>query len=164
MTDKGQGYATAEWESPTTLRELVAEFEYRGTAGATSAKANTSHDQFDNAQVNVFREKTLEGREPTFESAKVVVGKDSIVAGCQKVTPEEQNRIPIGNKIYSITPSFDPCEFTKDSSKLSGDIPDNRLDPDMLKPLRENPYTIAFTPQEHSENGTTQGQTVQKSK
>lgn len=145
MTDKGQGYATTEWESPTTLRELTAEYEYTGTAGATSAKATTSQDQFDNAQVNIFREKTLEGRAPTFEFAKVAVGKDSIVAGCQKVSPEEQDRVPIGNKTYAITPGMEPCEFTKDSSKLSGDIPDNRLDPDLLRPLRENPYTIALS-------------------
>ena len=95
---------------------------------------------------------------------KVAVGKDSIVAGCQKVSQEEQNRVPIGNKTYAITPSFDPCEFTKDSSKLSGDIPDNRLDPDMLKPLRENPYTIAFAPQPLFLKGTTNRQTEQKSK
>lgn len=145
MRDAGQGYATTDYDAPTTLRELTAEYEYEGIAGSTGAKRMTSHEATDNAQVNVFREKTLEGRAPTAEGAKVAAGGDSIIAGCQRVAVEEARRDLAPTKTYQIVTDAGPCQITKDSNKLSSDIPDTRLDPDLLKPLRENPYTIAFT-------------------
>ena len=144
--DRGQGYATASWEAGTTLRELVADSERVGGAGTTGAKAPMSHDDVDAATTNAARETTLVGRAPTQQGAKVALGGDGVVQGCQRTGVEADVRAPSRASTFGVGPSAGACDATKDSIRLSGDVPDTRLDPDLLTPLRENPYSIVLSP------------------
>ena len=139
--DLGQGYLTNPKEAKSTLRQFVSDYQYQGIAGDTNAKAMTDSLQYCNAQVNVNRENVLKGRAPTQNSSKVAVGKDMVDMESKHLMPENNNRDFAPQRTYQVVASPNPCMDTKETIKTSGQIPDNRLDPDLLKPFRSNPLT-----------------------
>lgn len=139
--DMGQGHLTNPQTVKTTLRQFTNDYLYNGIAGETNAKAMTDDTQFCNAQTNQSRETILKGRAPTNTSTKIAVGGDAINVESKHLLPVEDPRDFAPQRTYQVLASADPCADTKETLKTSGELPDNRLDPDLLKPFAKNPYT-----------------------
>ncbi len=139
--DLGQGYLTNPKEAKSTLRQFISDYQYQGIAGDTGAKAMTDSLQYCNANVNVNRENVLKGRRPTQNNAKVAIGKDMVDMESKHLLPQNNDRDFAPQRTYQVVANADPCKDTKETIKTSGQIPDNRLDPDLLKPFKSNPFT-----------------------
>ena len=73
--DLGEGYATAPVDLRPAAKAVLSDNDYYGGA-ADASRAQTSHENYDNAVISEIRELLLEGREPTNSSVKVSVGAE----------------------------------------------------------------------------------------
>lgn len=139
--DDGYQVAPTDWKE--TQREFLADNDYIGNAATTDAKMPTSQEEYLNADLNVLKESTLVGREPTSEGVKVATGMDAINTTTRKLEIDEfaeretQNIDRIfGNQQASqheepvLTHQRDPLDE------------DDRLDINILSSLKTNPYAM----------------------
>jgi hypothetical protein len=76
--DMGQGHLTAPRDLRETVREVTSDNEYFGPTMSTVNKRPTSHEDYENANVNETKELTLLGRDPTRQGPKNAVGTESV--------------------------------------------------------------------------------------
>ncbi len=135
------GYKVANTVVPETQKQFISDKDYIGVADGGEKKKPKSYDDIYNAEMNELREGTLEGREPTKESAKISNGMDAVnmttrkldIDTCtERVTNNIDNIInqPITGKDINITTYKE--EY----------CPEDRLDINMLSSLQSNPYAI----------------------
>jgi hypothetical protein len=147
MGHNGQlGYITNEQEAPNTNRQFSGDFEYEGTAHGVTHKEPMVYDTDYNARLNVVREGTLVGREPTQESTKIWNGVDSVnVENTRKVWSDSDNtRQLASNKVYNSIPQKIDCSYTSDRNNYEdkdADLMNSRTDPSILDAYKNNPYT-----------------------
>lgn len=144
--ENADGYQTTKYEAKHTQKEFISDNDYYGTAASATEKKPTSMESTNNAVITERKEVTLFGREPTQTGVKVAITGDNInmlikKSECDNIatrhTPN-QTRI-VDGKI----PSFSDVNLTKDKKHYN--VPDERLDPTLLKAFHENPYTQSLT-------------------
>lgn len=144
--ENGDAYQTTKYEAKHTQKEFISDNDYYGTAGSINEKKPKSHQDIENAVITERKEVTLFGRDPTQTGVKVAVGGDNInmlikKSECDNVatrfTPN-QTRVVDGQ-----IPSFADVHITKDKKHYN--VPDDRLDPGLLKAFHDNPYTQSLT-------------------
>ncbi len=117
-------------------------FEYSGNAGTSAVRGDMATDQYLRADLNPNKEDIARGRAPTTEKTKLAVGMDMLNVDIQKIESDYVNpRINNQDKIYQEIPQDYVCEFTQDKDTLDNIKISDRLDPNMLDPFRNNPYT-----------------------
>ena len=136
--NKGLGYITNEKNAPTTNRQLLTK-EYGGTA-MSFYKKNVSYDKDYNANINLSKEQTLKGRKPTLESVKLAIGEDMIHVKSKKMPTEINNREPSKEKTY-VQSYRDASKYSKDKNNYDFTILDEQINPALLMPFKNNPYT-----------------------
>ena len=120
-------------------------FEHTGNAGSYLS-GTTANDKFYRADLNQNKEIIARGREPTPENTKLANGMDTLNVDIKKIESDYFNpRINNMDKLYSELPTKNKidntCEYTQDKDTLDNVKLADRLDPNMLDPFRENPYT-----------------------
>jgi hypothetical protein len=136
---RGDGYKVATVDVPITQKQFISDNDYVGVAEASQDKKPMSYEDIYNANINELRESTLEGREPTKESAKVAVGSDAMQVAHKKLqidTFAERQNNNIG-VINNEPMDADTIVMTKKKDQLAND---DRLDINLLTPLQDNPY------------------------
>ena len=117
-------------------------FEYSGNAGTSSVVAEMASDQYLRADMNPNKEVISKGRAPVTEKTKLANGMDTINMDINKIESDYFNpRIGNQGKIYQISPQDTVEEYTRDKDSLDNVKLSDRLDPNMLDPFRNNPYT-----------------------
>ena len=135
-------YKTTKYEAKSTQKQFVSDNDYYGTASSAYEKKQMSKEYIDNAVIRDRKEQTLHGREPTKTGVKVAVNGDMVNLDVKK--PEcdfltQRETMNADRQTRSAIPTLEQINFTKDR-KLANN-PNDRLDPSLLKPLKENPYT-----------------------
>jgi hypothetical protein len=118
----------------TTERETQHTY-YSGT-GESIHDRPTDYTQIYNAELNELREGISKGREPTTTSVKVG-GIASQIGEVELSNGMENNYLaPMESKVDT---KLDSCDINMTDNKKDND-PDDRLDPELIEVLRENPY------------------------
>ena len=142
--DLGEGYLTANPIAKQTMRQSYSDENYLGPASSAD-KAETSAEQYCNAQFNTIREDLLKGRAPTQESVKIPLGEDAINMESRHLLPEEITRDLAVQRSTQIPMTYNDCTETKQTNKIS-EFSDSRLDPYMLDAIKTNPLHVPMVP------------------
>ena len=152
--DSRDGFAAPVTELPKErlqdrVRPTVKDttmFDYSGNAGTGSVVAEMASDQYLRADLNPNKEVISKGRSPVTEKTKLTNGMDTLNVDIKKIESDYFNpRINNQDKIYQEIPQDTVCEFTQDKDTLDNVKLSDRLDPSMLDPFRENPYTKSLS-------------------
>ena len=122
-------------------KKQTTNFEYSGNAGSY-LHGSMANDQYLRADLNPNKEIISQGRAPTTENTKLMSGMDTLNVDIKKIESDYFNpRINNVDKIYGEIPTDDTCEYTQEKDTLDNVKLSNRLDPTMLDPFKQNPYT-----------------------
>ena len=122
-------------------KKQTTNFEYNGNAGSY-LHGSMANDQYLRADLNPNKEIISQGRAPTTENTKLMSGMDTLNVDIKKIESDYFNpRINNVDKIYGEIPTDDTCEYTQEKDTLDNVKLSNRLDPTMLDPFKQNPYT-----------------------
>mgnify|MGYP006092993093 FL=1 len=73
-------------------------------------------------------------------------GMDTLNVDIKKIESDYFNpRINNADKVYQEIPQDNVCQFTQDKETLNNEKISDRLDPSMLDPFKENPYTQSLS-------------------
>ena len=137
---RGMGYASNPQQAPNTNRQTTSNNEYGGGAMSYYKKTKV-YDADLNSNINLSKEKTLIGRRPTPESVKLTNGSDTVNMNINKLyTDGINNRRPSKGKMY-INSYTDNSIQSKDKNRYDTTILDEQINPILLKPFNNNPYT-----------------------
>ena len=138
--DIGEGYTVANVEAKTTQKEFLSDNDYYGVAAEQGAQKQMSYEDAYNACMNDMREGTLVRREPTQTSVKLTSGSEAVMMQSKKIECDNvnerhsQNADRVINEISHVIPE----SLTRQRQEYEVD---DRLDIDLLKAFKENPYT-----------------------
>ena len=128
-------------DSVRTTKKQTTNFEYNGNAGSY-LPGSMSNDQFYRADLNPNKEIISQGREPTPVNTKLTNGMDTMNVDIKKIENDYFNhRINNLDKVYQEIPTDNTCEYTQEKDTLDNVKLADRLDPGMLDPFKDNPYT-----------------------
>ena len=141
----GDGYLTADYQAPNTNKQFTSDNEYTGNAAPSDEVKPMSYADVYNATINeVTKEKEVvsKGRAPTLNNAKIPVGEDKINININKIESDFINtRDLAASKIYNSIPQPEACGVTTDKDTLDNKTIEERINPDILKQFKDNPYT-----------------------
>jgi hypothetical protein len=144
-TGTGRGYLAASYEAKNTNRQFLNDWEWEGPAKHYMNKPQ-SYDDMYNARMNPNREEISLGREPTQESVKLGAGVDLLNIVHRRIEGDQINiREPAETFIYNAPPQKNNCGLTRVKSKLPEETIRQRMNPDILKAFKENPYTQSLS-------------------
>lgn len=128
-------------DSVRATKKQTTNFEYNGNAGSY-LPGSMSNDQFYRADLNPNKEIISQGREPTPVNTKLTNGMDTMNVDIKKIESDYFNpRINNLDKVYQEIPTDNACEYTQEKDTLDNVKLADRLDPGMLDPFKDNPYT-----------------------
>ena len=140
----GMGYTSNPQNAPNTNRQTTSDIEYSGGAMSFYKKSKT-YDAVLSSNINLSKEKTLKGRRPTPESVKLTNGGDSINMNTNKLfTDGVNNRLPSKGKMY-INSYTNNSIHSKTKNTYDTQILDEQINPILLKPFNNNPYTHSLS-------------------
>ena len=129
------------YDNVRATKKQTTNFEYNGNAGSY-LPGSMANDQYERADLNPNKEIISQGRAPTTENTKLYNGMDTLNVDIKKIESDYFNpRINNPDKIYGEIPQDDACEYTQDKDTLDNVKLSDRLDPGMLDPFKQNPYT-----------------------
>ena len=124
-----------------TTKKQTTNSEYNGNAGSY-LPGSMSNDQFYRADLNPNKEIISQGREPTPVNTKLSNGVEILNVDIKKIESDYFNpRINNLDKVYQEIPTDNTCEYTQEKDTLDNVKLSDRLDPVMLDPFKDNPYT-----------------------
>ncbi len=129
------------YDDVRTTKKQTTNFEYNGNAGSY-LPGSMANDQYYRADLNPNKEIIAQGRAPTTENTKLANGMDTLNVDIKKIESDYFNpRINNPDKIYNEIPQDNTCEYTQEKDTLDNVKLSDRLDPGMLDPFKQNPYT-----------------------
>ena len=142
---KRGGYTETSVKAKNTVRQFLTG-EVKGNAAPASVKAPKSYGDVYNATIHSVREQVAVGRTPSKEGANVGVSKDAVNMNTSRHGDQEnyriENRGVMSTKIYNSVPQPNQFGETHFKDTLPNDpIGIQRIDPDLLKAFKSNPYT-----------------------
>jgi hypothetical protein len=149
INSKNNGYLkgdyegrTSSFESPENTTKDSTLFSYTGTAGGGVFTGNMEQDNYHNAETNPTKEIIAQGRKPTLSNVKLANGKDQVKINIKKIEEDYMNHYVNGpTRVYQEIPYDQTCEVTTMKDRLE-EIPlSERIDPNLLNPFNNNPYT-----------------------
>lgn len=128
-------------DSVRATKKQTTNYEYNGNAGSY-LPGSMSNDQFYRADLNPNKEIISQGREPTPVNTKLSNGVDILNVDIKKIESDYFNpRINNLDKVYQEIPTDNTCEYTQEKDTLDNVKLADRLDPVLLDPFKDNPYT-----------------------
>ena len=116
-------------------------FDHTGNAGSYLS-GSMATDQYLRADLNPNKEIIAQGRAPTTENTKLAAGMDMMNVDIKKIESDYFNpRINNVDKVYQEISTDNICKYTAEKDTLDNVKLSDRLDPTMLDPFRQNPYT-----------------------
>ena len=141
MNAEGRKSNEKQRKTQKTTKKQTTNFEYNGNAGSY-LPGSMANDQYYRADLNPNKEIIAQGRAPTTENTKLANGMDTLNVDIKKIESDYFNpRINNPDKIYGEIPQDNTCEYTQEKDTLDNVKLADRLDPGMLDPFKQNPYT-----------------------
>jgi hypothetical protein len=136
-----ENYNENQYEAPSWTVKDSTHFSYTGD-GKSFINGNINKQNYDNAESNPTKEIIAQGRTPTTEKTKLANGMDTINMDIKKIDIDIMNhRLNGVDKVYNKLPERNTCNFTTDKDTLNNERISNRIEPALLNPFRDNPYT-----------------------
>lgn len=134
-------YNQNQYEAPEWTVKDSTHFSYTGD-GKSYINSEMSKVNYDNAETNPTKEIIAQGRSPTTEKTKLANGMDTINMDIKKMDIDIMNhRLNGVDKVYNKLPERNTCNITTDKDTLNNERISNRIEPSLLNPFRDNPYT-----------------------
>jgi hypothetical protein len=151
LDDSRNGFVSTVKPFPTerlkdTIRPTLKQttnYDHTGNAGSY-LHGSMANDQYYRADLNPNKEIISQGRAPTTENTKLAAGMDTLNVDIKKIESDYFNpRINNADKLYQEIPTDrnEIREYTQEKDTLDNVKLSDRLDPVMLDPFKENPYT-----------------------
>ena len=136
---------TKPYDAPDWTTKDSTHFDYTGNAGAY-VKGDMDKINYMNAETNPTKEIIAQGRAPTLNNTKIANGMDTINMDIKKMDVDYMNhRLNGVDKVYGIIPQDNTCEITTMKDRLEDTSIANRIDPNLLNPFKQNPYTQSLS-------------------
>ena len=133
--------STAGYEAPETTMKDNTMFDYMGGAGG-QIKGDMEKQNYINAETNPTKEIISQGREPTLNNVKIANGMDTVNMEINKLDHDYMNhRLNSVDKVYQKPQNDSNGEITTMKDRLDDNKIAVRVDPALLNPFRDNPYT-----------------------
>lgn len=138
-------YKTTKYDARNTHKQFTSDNDYYGVSGTAYNKKQKSKEDMNNAVITANKEVTLFGREPTKEGKKTATGSECVNLGVRKVECDvtSKRETSNANRVMSQIPDTTSLNFTRD--RMLQQVPDDRLDPSLLRAFHDNPYTQPLT-------------------
>ena len=138
----GKAYIVTEYDAKNVQRADLANNDYYGGADSAAYKKNASHEEYDNAQILGRRELIEEGRDPTntgVKSFNADVNMRVVKRPCDEDAERKQQNL---ERVYQqYKPILDESiTHNKLALDLDSKIGFDRINPDILSVLKNNPY------------------------
>lgn len=128
-----------------TQKQFISDYEYMGDAGSKTDFRPRDRVAENNAEIDGTRESLniASERIPSTEGPKANFGKQGIQMDVRRLEDDSLAQRAVGNvgHIINNLPESSSCDFTKQPNSLVTSL-ESRLDPDLLGPLRSNPYNV----------------------
>ena len=138
--EHGDAYQTTKFEAKLTQKHQLSDLEYTGN-GKKDVVEPVSYESIYNATMNDIREDTLLEREPTTTSTKMSSGMESV--------NNTKERNECDNASYRATQNYEKVMSSMPPAKefvnmVASDraVESDRLDANVLKSLKTNPYVV----------------------
>jgi len=136
----GKGYLTNKKEAPNTNRQFTTT-DYTGSADSSNS-APMSYDDIYSMTINMVKEGTLVGRNPTPSNTSMSVGGSQINQESTKIEEDIiNNRDPNKTKIYNTLQELESCSITNEKIEPNNNKLIQRIEPSTLNAFNGNPYT-----------------------
>lgn len=139
---EGLGTYVNDYIAKNTQKQFTSDYDYYGVAGPNYKKKDMSREDKANAVISGRKEAIIHGREPTKTSVKVATSGEMINLNVKKLESDvvvEREFLNVDRKGNVVIPTTNNINLTKDRKDVQ--VPDDRLDPDLLKAFISNPYT-----------------------
>jgi len=125
----------------TTIKEGTM-YNKEGIAGSY-IDGSMNREDYNNAETNPTKELISRGRTPTTTSTKIVSGGDNINMDIKKIESDYLTQKTTGlDKVYEKMPTARVQQVTTDKNQYGdAELLLNRIDPILLDPFKNNPYT-----------------------
>jgi hypothetical protein len=133
--DGGTGYQVANFEAPPTVKQNHS--SYYGGSAPDHTRPSDQTSVVDNARLRT--PVLVVDHAPTQNGVKVSSGADAVNAAVHRITVPERHYVAVGSTVAATTDLSFP-DSTRDRQDY--DTLDARLDPDIMEPYRQNPYTL----------------------
>lgn len=148
IESKNNGYITggfqknpSGYEEPETTMKDTTLFEYVGGAGG-EFKGDMNQQSYLNAETNATKEIISQGRSPTLNNVKIANGMDTVNMEINKLDYDYMNhRSNAVEKVYQTPQNDSNGEITTMKDRLEDNKIAVRIDPSLLNPFRDNPFT-----------------------
>jgi len=138
---------SSSYEAPENTTKDTTLFSHTGNSGGF-LKEVTLQENFVNADTNPTKEIIARGRMPTKNNVKISNGMDTLTVDIKKLDIDYMNhRLNGPDKVYQEIPSDESCELTTMKDRLDDESlkPEYRIDPELLNPFKDNPYTQSLS-------------------
>jgi len=133
--------SSAGYETPENTTKDSTLFGHTGGAGGF-LHSDMNTDNYSNAETNPTKEIIAQGREPTLSNVKISNGMDKININIKKIEDDYMNhRMNGADKVYQTIPTDNNCKITTMKEQLENESISDRIDPQLLDPFHDNPYT-----------------------
>ena len=141
LSNLGFEQRTSGYEDPEVTTKDTTLHDYTGNAGAYF-KGDMKQDNYMNAETNPTKEIIAQGRAPTVNNVKIANGMDQMNVTIDKLDINYMNhRLNGVDKVYQEIPQDYNCQMTQMKDRLEDNSIASRIDPELLDPFRQNPYT-----------------------
>jgi hypothetical protein len=132
---------TLGYEAPENTMKDTTMFDYMGGAGGFY-KGDMDKLNYQNAETNPTKEIIAQGRSPTLNNVKLANGMDTVNMEINKIDSDYMNHYANAvDKVYQNIPEENNGDLTKMKDRLDDEKLAIRIDPSLLNPFRNNPYT-----------------------
>ena len=139
------GYQISKVKAKNTSRQFLADNEYTGTQGPATTKAPRTYTDIRNATTRSVREKIARGRTPANQGPKKGISSKNINMTTTKHgefnNKNLEERGVMSTKVYNSLPQKNQFGQTEQKKQLPNKPIASRLDPNILDPFKDNPYT-----------------------
>jgi hypothetical protein len=148
IDSKNNGYinggfekSTSGYEEPENTTKDTTLFDYTGIGGGYY-KGEMDKLSYQNAETNPTKEIISQGREPTLNNVKLSNGMDMVNMEINKLDHDYKNhRLNSVEKVYQNIPEENNGDLTSMKDRLNDESIASRIDPKLLNPFKNNPYT-----------------------
>ena len=132
-------YRTLKVEPKDTDRQFTSNNQYYGIGDSAAEKQMLYDDKY-NATINEVKDILLKERRPTKTSVKLFNEIDNTNVQFNKIECDQANnrQTPNYSNVMNQIPSVNTIQVTKDRAIYNND---NRINPEILSPLNNNPYS-----------------------
>jgi hypothetical protein len=136
----GTGYLTNDIQVPNTNKQFTSDNDYTGTAQGSELPA--SYDAAESATYSGEREMVSQGRKPTQVNVNIPNGEDTVNMEVKKIEGDFINtRDLASDRVYNSIKQPQTCSVTTERQQYNQDIVNERNQPDILTPFKDNPFT-----------------------